>query len=246
MYQLIDFINPQGNIAFTNRIDKIQLNIKQVGHLIQNIDQQKSTNKNAVSCVTVLGRWIVIYQSNLINHDDTIMYFIDFRIDVELIEKENLFSKKTIQGIKTIQSEYDKIYSTKLDTVELTFAEPLERVLKPNLFICDNNDLVLQKAKELGTLPIIETLMEGDRVKVALVDERVIIDNKTITNVYALIHFGGSSEERINENGFSYIKIFDLLNNVQNIDDFQKAIEGAGGKFDRVFFMDKFTIDRLN
>ena len=246
MYQLIDFINPQGNIAFTDRIDKIQLNLKQVEPLKQNIQQQKLTNKNAVSCITVLGRWIVIYQSNLTNDNDTIMHFIDFRIDIAPIANDNIFSEKTIQGIRTIQSEYDKVYNDKLDTVELTFAEPLEKVLKPNLFICDNNDFVLLKAKELGALPIIETLKVGDRVKVAFVDEKVIIDDKTITNVYALIHFGGHSEERKNENGFAYIKILDLLNNLQNIDDFQKAVEGAGGKFDRAFFIDKFTVDRLN
>lgn len=246
MYQLIDFINPQGSIAFTDRIDKIQLNLKQVEPLKRNIEQQRLTNKNAISCITVIGRWIVIYQSNLTNDDDTIMHFIDCRIDIEPIANGNIFSEKTIQGIKTIKSEYDKVYNDNLDTVELTFAEPFEKILRPNLFFCDNNEIVLQKARQLGTFPIIETLKEGDRVKVTIVDEKVIVDNNRILNVYALIHFGGHSEERKDENGFAYVKIFDLLNNPQNIDDFQKAIEGAGGKFERAFFMEKFAIDRLN
>lgn len=245
-YLLIDFVNPDGNIASTTRLDKINHNIEQIEPLKKNINQQKLTNKNGVSIITVFGRWILIYQSNVTADKNTVMYFIDFRIDITPIANGNVFSEKTIQGIKQTQSKYDKEYSSSLDTVELTYAEPFEKVLKPNLFFCDNDHLVLDKAKQLGALPIIETLKEGDRVKVALVDDKVTFDDKKIVNVYALIHFGGHSEEKKHENGFAYLKLFDLLNNLDIIDDFQKAIEGAGGKFDRAVFIERFTKERLN
>lgn len=174
------------------------------------------------------------------------MHFVDFRINIDSYESNKIFSENVINGIKQIQSQYDKVYNNKLDTVELTFAEPFEKILKPNLFICDNDNLVLDKAKQLGVLPIIEKLKDADRIKVVLVDDKVIFDGKTITNVYALLHFAGYSEERKNENGFAYLKLFDLLNNLDKIDDFQKAVEGAGGKFDRGFFMERFTNKRLN
>ena len=73
-----------------------------------------------------------------------------------------------------------------------------------------------------------------------MVDEKINSDESIIINIYAIIHFGGEN------NGFAYIKLFDLKNNLDKIDDFQKAIEGTGGKFDRSFFMEKFTKDKLN
>lgn len=246
MYLLVDFINPQGNIALSERLDKIEHNLNQIEPLKQNIKQMKATNKNAISCMTVFGRWIIIYQSNLTNDEDTMMHFIDFRVDIEPIDKNKIFSEKAIQGIKTIQRKYLEVFSDNLNTVELSFAEPFEKVLKPNLFICDDNEFVLRKAKELGALPVIEILKEGDRAKVVLLDDKVVIDGKTITNIYALMHFGGHSEEQKNENGFAYLKLFDLLENFENLDDFQKIVEVAGGEFDRAFFINKFNISSLN
>ena len=246
MYQLIDFLNPTADIGIAERIDKINHNISQVEVLKQNIEQQKANNKNAVICMTVLGRWIVVYKSNLTNDDDTIMYFLDFRIEAELFLQQDIFSEKIISGIKQIQTEYDKVYNDSIDNFELTFAEPFEKILKPNLFVCDNDNIVLDTAKRLGALPIIKNLKEGNTVKVTLIDEKIKLEDKSILNIYALIHFGGHGEESRNENGFAYIKLFDLINNLDKINDFQKFIEGAGGKFDRIFFTERFTNERLN
>ena len=246
MYQLIDFLNPQGTIALTDKIDKINYNLSQVEPLKQNIELQKASNKNSVTCMTVLGRWIIVYKSNLLNDADTIMYFIDFRTDTESFIKNDVFSKDTILGIEKIQNQYDIVFNEKLDTVQLSFAEPFEKILQPNLFICDNDEIVIETAKRLGAFPIIEKLKNGDKIKVVLIDDKIILEGITFTNIYALIHFGGHDENQKNDNGFAYIKLFDLPNNLDKIDDFQKAIEGTGGKFERGFFMDRFTTDRLN
>jgi hypothetical protein len=146
----------------------------------------------------------------------------------------------------TLQTRYDSVFTEKLDIVELTLAEPFEKVIKTNLFACDNDEIVLSKAKSLGVLPMIESLKDGDKVKVVLVDERLKVDNDNVTNIYALIHFGGHSEERESDNGFAYIKIYDLLNNFDRVKDFEIAIENAGGKFDRAFFMERFDKHKLN
>jgi hypothetical protein len=175
------------------------------------------------------------------------MYFIDFNVDTGNLADLNIFSENVLLTISRMQNEYfDKVYNETHNNVELIFAEPYEKVVLPNLFSCDSDEKVLAKAKELGALPIISTLKEGDRVKVALVDEKITSEDKIITNVYALIHFGGHEEERKHDNGFAYIKLFDLMNNLDRVIDFQNAIEGAGGKFDRVFFIEKFTNGRLN
>jgi hypothetical protein len=246
MFLLIDFMNPQGSRAFTSRLDKINKNVELIQPLKSSIEQQKKSRKEAFSSITVYGRWLVIYQANVANDEDTIMHFIDFRVDLTGLGENEIFSKKTLENLMILQTRYDTVFTDKMDTVELTLAEPFEKVVKGNLFACDNDEIVLNKAKSLGVLPIIENLKDGDKVKVVLADERLTVDNENITNVYALIHFGGHSEERKHDNGFAYIKIFDLLNNFDRVKDFEAAIENAGGKFDRAFFMERFDKHKLN
>jgi len=243
---LIDYLSPDENIGITEQLDKIKHNINQVEVLKKNIAEQKKNNKNSVSFITVLGRWIIFFHSNLTDDKNTSMHFFEYSLDTKILKKADIFSDKVLAGIEQTQLKYYEVFNDKLDTFELSFAEPFEKVLKPNLFLCDIDDLVLHKAKELGVLPMIEKLKKGDRVKVVLIDEKITIDNNIITNIYALIHFGGHSDEQKNENGFAYIKLFDLINNIDKIVDFQKAIEGTGGKFNRASFMERFTKDKLN
>ena len=246
MFLLIDFINPQGSRAFTTRLDKIEKNIDLIEPLKLNIEQQKQTRKEAFSSITVFGRWLVVYQANLASDEDTIMHFIDFRIDLTSNGKEEIFSANTLQNLITLQTRYDTVFTDKMDTVELTLAEPFETVVRGNIFACDQDEIVIAKAKELGVFPMIENLVGNDKVKVTIADEKHTVDNETLTNVYAVIHFGGHSEERKHDNGFAYLKIYDLLNNIDKIDAFQNAIEEVGGKFDRAFFMERFDKRKLN
>ena len=82
------------------------------------------------------------------------------------------------------------------------------------------------------------------KVRVTIADEKVTIDNEIVTNLFAVIHFGGQNDEK--DNGFAYLKIHDLLNNFAKIDAFQNGTEQAGGKFDRAFFMERFDKHKLN
>lgn len=246
MFLLTDFINPQGNISFVNRLDKIKHNLNIIKPLKENIEKQSANSKKAFTTLTVFGRWIIGYKSNGLNDNGTIMYFIDFRIDISSFGSSNVFSQDTLKNLMELQNSYDTVFENEMDYVELTLAEPFEKVLKENLFACDSDEIVLSKAKSLGVLPMIETLKTGDRVKVVVADEKLKIDNNNITNVYALIHFGGHSQERKHDNGYFYIKIYGLLNNYDKIKDFEAAIEKAGGKFDRAFFMERFDKNKLN
>jgi hypothetical protein len=130
-----------------------------------------------------MRHWIIIYQSNLLNDDDTILYFIDFHIDIQLFIDNGIFSGKIIQGVIDIQKRYDKIYNPGNVSVELAFAVPFETVVKPNLFLCHTNHLVLEKVKQLRDLPIFEFLKEGYKIKLWLIDEKVEIDKKVIANI---------------------------------------------------------------
>lgn len=246
MYLLTDFINPQGNIAFANRLDKIKHNISLIDPMKNNIDEQKRLRKKAFTTMTVLGRWIVVYQANIINDDDTIMYFIDFRFNLAGHQSAEIFSPNTLDNIIKLQTQYDNVFKEKYNMVELSYAEPFETIVKPNLFVCGDDKIVLAKAKSLGILPAIENLKPGDTVKVIIVDESVKVDDDYITNVYAVIHFGGHSIERQHDNGFTYIKIYNLKNNFDKVNDFEAAIQNAGGRFDRSFFMERFDKVKLN
>jgi hypothetical protein len=246
MFLLIDFINPQGARAFTSRLDKIKSNVELIEPLKASIEQQKQTRKEAFSSITVFGRWLVVYQANVSDDENTIMHFIDFRVDLTSHGQEEIFSDNTLKNLVTLQTRYDTVFTDKMDKVELTLAEPFETVVKGNIFACDNDDIVIAKAKELGVFPMIENLIGNDKVKVSIADEKQTVDNEIITNIYAVIHFGGHGEERKHDNGFAYLKIYDLQNNFDKIDDFQKSIEAVGGKFDRAFFMERFDKHKLN
>lgn len=246
MFLLIDFINPQESRAFTTRLDKIKRNVDLIEPLKSSIEQQKQTRKEAFSSITVCGRWLVVYQANISNDKDTIMHFVDFRIDLASRGEEEIFSPNTLQHLVTLQEKYDAVFTDKMDTVELTLAEPFETVIKGDIFVCDDDEIVICKAKELGAFSMIETLVGNDRVKVTITDEKQTIDKEIVTNIYAFIHFGGHGEEKKHENGFLYLKIFDLQNNLNKIDAFQNAIEEAGGKFDRAFFTERFDKTKLN
>lgn len=244
MYLLIDFINPQKNVAITEDLDKIRFNVEHIEPLKKNIAEQKKTNKVAVACITVFGRWIVVYRANIANDDNTTLNFIDFRIDID--DLASVFPESTIRGMKQIQTQYDAEFTPALDTVELTFADLHEKVLKENFFFAEEDIFVLTKAKKLGALETISRLNDNDKIKLTLVDERETLNDKAIINVYALINFGEHEGKEKHESGFAYLKIFDLENNFDRVIDFQKAIEHLGVTFDRAFFTERFRPERLN
>lgn len=175
-----------------------------------------------------------------IDDKDTMMHVIDFRIDMSGKDNEIIFSINTLNSIIQLQEQYDKVFEDKYDTVELSYAECNELIIKPNFFCCDSNSTVLQKAKELDVLPGIESSPGNGRVKVVLVEEKLTRDGELLTHLYAFLHFCGE------DGGFAYLKIYDLLRNLDRIDDLQNGIEGVGGNFDRVYLMDKFNMAKMN
>jgi hypothetical protein len=246
IYLLIDYMNPEGTLAITKRLDKINYNIGLLEPMKKYIDEQRKTVKEAFTSMTIFGRWIVLYKANITNDESAKMYFFDFRRDLTDLGSLKVFSQRTLNAIKTLQDRYIVVFPSNLDTVELTFAEPFEKVTKPNFFICDIDNVVIEKAKLLGVFPAIENLKNDEKVKVAIADEKVKIDKGKITNIYAIFHFEEHGEERQNENGYMYLKIYDLLNNIDRLNDFQNVIEKSGGKFDRSYFMERFHIAKSN
>lgn len=145
--------------------------------------------------------------------------------------------------MKVLQFRYDGVYEDAMDIYDLTYWQTGEKVLKGNLVACDVDVQVLGKAKDLGALPMIQTLNPPDKIKMTLVDEKIKDGNSLMVNAYALIHFGATPTE---SNGFAYLKLYDLLNNFDLIDEFVKTLESLGVKFNRAILMEKFTPERLN
>lgn len=238
-FLLVDFINPKGVRGLVTSIDKVIYNISLIPEFERNI-KERQKQKSDFSMMTVFGRWLLVYQSNGIDDKDTMMHVIDFRIDMSGKSNEEIFSITTLNNIIQLQERYDRVFEDKYDTVELSYAEPNEQVIMHNFFGCESNSIVLQKAKELGVLPAIESDPGNGRIKVVLADEKVTRDGEPLTHVYAFMHFTGD------DGGFAYLKIYDLLRNFDRIDDLQKGIEEAGGNFDRVYLMEKFDTAKMN
>lgn len=250
MHLHIDFINPDGNFATVNDVAKIAANLDLMPHLAVNIRTQQKNGTGPFSSLTVWGRWLVLYQANRTDPFETRMYFIDFRVD--LMNSYPIFSQilsePTIAGLRQIQLQYDRAWSEHLDYIELTVADPGEVVMVPNLFACFDDTRVLAKAKTLGVLPMLESPLQGaDRgAKVVLVDEKAVIGGDPVTHLYALLHWSGHPESRSEENGYSYLRIYDFRENIALVPSFFLAVEKAGGTIDRAVFLDRFGPHNLN
>lgn len=238
-FLLVDFINPQAVRGLVTSVDKVIYNISLIPEFEWNI-KERQKQKSDFSMMTVFGRWLLVYQSNGIDDKDTMMHIIDFRIDMSGKSNEEIFSITTLNNIIQLQERYDKVFEDKYDFVELSYAESNEQIIKPNFFGCESDSVVLQKAKELGVLPAIESDPGDGRIKVVLADEKVIRDGEPLTHVYAFMHFIGD------DGGFAYLKIYDLVRNFDKTDDLQQGIEEAGGNFDRVYLIEKFGKAKLN
>lgn len=238
-FLLVDFINPHGTRGLVTNTEKISRNCSLMPEFERKINEHQE-RKSDFSMMTVFGRWIIIYQANGNNDSDTLMHVIDFRIYMSEKENEDIFSTNTLKNISQLQDRYDKVFEDKYDTVELSYAETNEQIIKPNFFGCESNSIVLQKAKELGVLPALDSHPGIGRIKVVLADERVSRDGDPLTHIYAFMHFTGD------DGGFAYLKIYDLVRNFERTDDLQKGIEEAGGNFDRVYLMEKFDKAKLN
>jgi hypothetical protein len=241
----VDFLSNQSVFAIVDKLEKITANLAQVEPLSTNINQQRKTATKGVSVVTVYGRWIIVYTENILNQEDTQMYFFDFRFDLQPIVKD-LFSESMAKSILTTQARYDEAFEDKYDTAELTLAELYEVVIQENLFACNLDKKVLEKAKTLGVLPIIQSLKDGDTLKVCFADEIEKNEHYTVNNIYALIHFGGHSPQNNSDNGFVYIKLRDIQNNSDQIENFLDKVAQTGVQFDRVTILERFTTARLN
>lgn len=235
----VDFINKQGLWGLATNKDKIVSNYNQIPEFREKIEQGNKKGSD-FSIMTVFGRWIIIYQSNGRDDNDTIMQLIDFRINMMGNENEEVFSANTLKNIQNLQERYDKVFEEKNDTIELSYAEAFEQMIKPNFFACESDDLVLQKARDMGVLPAIGRDPGNGRIKVVLADEKTFCNDEPLTHIYAFMHFTG------NDGGFAYLKIYDLMRNPGLIDDMQKGIEEAGGKFDRAYLMERFDTAKLN
>jgi hypothetical protein len=241
-YLLIDFINPEGLVGVTKNSGKIKCNIPLIKGLQDQIDVLRKTSKSSFVTMMVAGRWIMVYMGNVENDENDVMIFVDFRSDFELPIIKQVFTTDAFNNIRKMQTEYKRVFTSQLDTVELSYAEPYEKVLTGNLFACHNDNIVLAKARQLGAL-FMTSPIGKNTAKVSLVDEKLIINDIQTVNVYALIQFGETNGEK---SGYTYLKLYDLVRNFRQANEFLTAIEGIDTNFDRAFFMEKYTPEKWN
>lgn len=122
MNLLVDFISENRLMAITSNLEKIVYNIDNIPLLKESIVKQRKSNLNTGGAITILGRWIIVYTSNMQDDENTIMYFIDFRTEIDENAMGDILSKNTINGIKRLQFQYDKVFTPRHDNVELQYA----------------------------------------------------------------------------------------------------------------------------
>jgi hypothetical protein len=225
MNLLIDFINKEGTKGYASRPDKIYSNFCLLGVLDQYVAELQKRKGETVSIMTLFGKWIIIFQGGDINTDDSVMHTIDFRTDLKTEYRPGFFSDEIMEAFVDIQTNYSKVYTKDADFIELTYAEPHEKVVKSNLFLCEGNEMVFQKAETLGILGNVKNMSEDGEMKVLIAQEKIIVENNDVINLYAIINF--------QESEYVYLKIYDLENNLERLDDFQTSIELTGVKFDK-------------
>lgn len=244
MHLRIDTINPTKTRGLTTDLRKIDLNLKLLPAIEKSIAKLKESSKEAFTTLSVYGRWLVVYQANVSDEEDTMMHFIDFRIELDDVENLQIFSEKTLDALISLQDKYDQVYSDSMNTVELSFAEPEEKILENNFFACEEDPVVLAIAKKLGAEPMLHSTLQKEGVRIVIADEQKMVDGNEITNAYALIHFIDADDS--SENGYAYFKIYDIKDNSHLIGDFVDTLQKIGGEFDRAFFMKRFDISQLN
>jgi hypothetical protein len=241
---LADYIHPQKLMGYSNDIVKINTNLgymKTLSDAIRN--KKRSSPGQPFTLINVAGRWLIVYTENGIDDTNNMMYFTDFRTELDDSVISKIVPANVLANMKVMQFRYDEVYKESMDIFEVSYWHHGEQILRRNLVTCDDDDIVLAKANELGALVTLQTLNEPETLKVILVDEKIQEDDLLTVNSYAMIHFGKTEKE---ESGFAYLKIYDLLNNFDLAEDFLNTLEKLGGKFDRVFFMEKFKPERWN
>ena len=242
-YLLIDFLNPAGTFTMTTNIDKVKANLDKVIPLKEAVEKRrKESTAEALSVATVFGRWIISYQGNVKDENETMLYIFEFDADISKYEAE-IFSGKAVQRFNDIRKQYKPAYKSSMNTVELSFAKPYEIVVKPNLFTCVEDSIVLHKAKTLGLFPTVQTAVFDPNDRATIADENEEIDGKWIKHVYAFMRFAKTENEPV---GYSYLRIYDAQHNMHLVDDFMKALDTAGIRFDSGMLMERFDNTKLN
>ena len=241
----VDFLNEQGNLGFANTPDKIKANLKALPSFEKDVHQQHKQGK-AFALMNIVGRWMVIYQDQPTSSTSQIMYFLDFRYDLESVIV-GMFSAPLAKAILNAQPQFDKEYREINNLVELTLAEPYEVMISPGIFACNVDDRVIMKANTLGVLPILEAKKEDSGTKVCFADETEGEGESAIRNLYALLRFHGATtrQDELDE-GYVYLKLRDLENNIELLDSFFDKVLNSGVSFDRGAILQRFTKHRLN
>ena len=135
---LVDYISENRVRAVTNNPDKVTYNLDIIPELKENVAKQAKTNRDAFSVITVSGRWLIVYTANTQDDENTVMHFVDFRIEIDENTMGHIFSMNTINGMKSLQLRYDNVFTRRYDTVELQLAPSFSQ------------DLIKEWESELG------------------------------------------------------------------------------------------------
>jgi hypothetical protein len=243
----LDTLAPDGKFGFVDNSKKVERIIELIPNLKAKIDSIPIADKRVITIATDIDRYILVYQKDF-QAATSIIYIIDCDLDLDsnsAIQEYNPFSEKLKNQIKQFQKEI-RINISELSLIYLTDADIDELPTNFNgIYSCNIDSVVIKKAKELGIIYAIENVMSGEGRRTAIVDECVVdeLDNK-IVNIYCIIHWDNQIDKK--DNGYMYIKWRDLMNNLDKMELFEKALKPLIGGIDKAILLEKIDKYRMN
>jgi hypothetical protein len=210
----------------------------------------KTTKKPRLVMVFDCSNYIVSLNIDLTTRKQSFMHFFDMNINISFVLNETpvkqLFSKQEIDGIL----KYQKILHqnkqvTYRESVFFTIADlhELPSSKFDNIFLCNNDEIVIKKAKELGVYIAIQRTDLPQQT--ALIHEvKTDKQNNKILDLYCFSHF--EKHENQDDNGFMYIRFHNAIPNLDKVDNFFNMIFELVGDVDKAIFMETLENFKMN
>jgi hypothetical protein len=233
------FVFPNKGIGYTENHKKIEKNLSNFPDIYNKMQFAKIARKRRLNLVFDCSDYIVCLNMDLTKKQNSLMHFFNVKLDLKKILTETpvkqLFSVSEINSIIEYQKKIiQNIHIIQRESIFLTLAESFEMPTGiDNIYTCLDDNIVIEKAKELGVYYTIERTDLA--LQTALIHElKNDKQSNKILDLFCFMHF--DKKENPIDNGFVYIRFHDALNNIEKTENFFDIVTKTVGDFDRAFF----------
>lgn len=242
----VDTLDSEKTFGLIVDLRKIERLINLIPDFKTKINSIKPVEKQILTITTDIDRYVIVYLKDF-QANSTVIYVIDCNFDLSssaVIQEFKPFSDKLTNQIKQYQNEIKK--NIKETQVVLTDADLDELPTNfEGIFCCNVDSVVIKKAKDLGVLCAIENVKPNEGRMTVIADECLVNKfNNRIVNIYCIIHWDNQIDKK--DNGYMYIKLRDLVNNIDKIEHFEESLKPLIGDINRAILLEKIDKYKIN